>query len=65
MGPTMRKRFCLAMSIISDGLIEYNLGRQFPNKFVRKHTLQDSLGRPNIEIRTLLAKLKRHRSDTP
>ncbi|RYP10705.1 hypothetical protein DL764_000495 [Monosporascus ibericus] len=44
--------------IVSDGVIQYDLGRQLPNKFVRKDTLLDSLGRPNAEIRALLAKLK-------
>ena len=60
-GTDDEKRILLGDVIISDGLIEYNLGRQFPNKFVRKDTLQDSLGRPNIEIRALLAKLKGNR----
>ncbi|RYP67309.1 hypothetical protein DL771_007327 [Monosporascus sp. 5C6A] len=44
--------------IISDGVIQYDLGRQLPDCFVRKDTLLDSLGRPNAEIRALLAKLK-------
>jgi len=47
--------------IISDGLIEYDFGRKLPNKFIRKDTLQDSLARPNTEIRALLAKLKGNR----
>ncbi|KAL6409944.1 putative kinesin [Ilyonectria robusta] len=44
--------------IISDGVIQYDLGRQLPNYFMRKDTLLDSLGRPNLEIRAMLAKLK-------
>jgi Phosphorylase superfamily len=48
--------------IISEGLIEYNFGRQLPNKFIRKNILQDTLGRPNFEIRSVLAKLKTYRS---
>jgi nucleoside phosphorylase len=44
--------------IISDGVVQYDLGRQLPDRFVHKDTLQDLLGRPNTEIRTLLAKLK-------
>lgn len=44
--------------IVSDGVIQYDLGRQLPGGYARKDTLQDSLGRPNKEIRTLLAKLK-------
>ncbi|KAM4066702.1 phosphorylase superfamily protein [Hirsutella rhossiliensis] len=44
--------------VISDGVIQYDLGRRLPGRFERKDTLLDSLGRPNIEIRGLLAKLK-------
>ncbi|KAH8688177.1 nucleoside phosphorylase domain-containing protein [Ilyonectria robusta] len=44
--------------IISSGIIEYDLGRQLPERFIRKSTLLESLGRPNIEIRALLAKLQ-------
>ncbi|RYP33057.1 hypothetical protein DL768_011108 [Monosporascus sp. mg162] len=44
--------------IISNGVIQYDLGRQLPDCFVRKDALLDSLGRSNAEIRALLAKLK-------
>jgi nucleoside phosphorylase len=44
--------------VISDAVIQYDLGRQRPDNFARKDTLIDSLGRPNMEIRSLLAKLK-------
>lgn len=44
--------------IISDGVIEYDFRKQYPDKFVRKDTLQESLGRPNPKIRSLLNKLK-------
>ena len=47
--------------IVSDGVVQYDLGRRLPECFVRKDTLLDSLGRPNAEIRALLAKLKGHR----
>ncbi|SPO03830.1 uncharacterized protein DNG_06513, partial [Cephalotrichum gorgonifer] len=47
--------------IISDGVVQYDLGRQLPERFMRKDTLLDSLGRPNAEIRSLLAKLKGRR----
>jgi nucleoside phosphorylase len=57
-GTDDEKEILLGDVIISDGLIEYDFGRQFPNTFVRKDTLQDSLSRPNTEIRAILAKLK-------
>ncbi|KAM0239514.1 hypothetical protein ACHAP5_008305 [Fusarium lateritium] len=49
--------------IISNGIVQYDLGRQLPDRFVRKDMLLDSLGRPNQEIRGVLAKLEglRHR----
>jgi nucleoside phosphorylase len=48
--------------IISDGVVQYDLGRRHPDRFIRKDTLLDSLGRPNTEIRAMLAKLKGHYS---
>ncbi|KAK2135897.1 hypothetical protein NOF04DRAFT_1378044 [Fusarium oxysporum II5] len=49
--------------IISNGVIQYDFGRQLPDHFFRKDTLSDVPGRPNLEIRGVLAKLKglRHR----
>ncbi|KAL2168671.1 hypothetical protein VTG60DRAFT_6954 [Thermothelomyces hinnuleus] len=44
--------------IISDGVIQYDFGRRLPERFVRKDTLLDALGRPSTEVRALLAKLK-------
>jgi nucleoside phosphorylase len=44
--------------IISTGVVQYDLGRRFPEQFVRKDTLSESLGRPNAEIRSFLAKLR-------
>jgi nucleoside phosphorylase len=43
--------------IISTGIIQYDFGRQLPDRFVRKDTLGDNLGRPNTEIRAFLSKL--------
>ncbi|KAM5386949.1 hypothetical protein ACJZ2D_000242 [Fusarium nematophilum] len=44
--------------IISDGVVQYDLGRRYPDGFVLKDTLVDRLGRPDLEVRSLLAKLK-------
>src|SRR6267378_7055956 len=45
--------------VISEGLIQYDLGRQFPNNsFVRKDTPRDNLPRPGPNIRAALAKLQ-------
>jgi len=44
--------------VISDMIVQYDFGRRFADKFVRKNTFLDDLGRPNMEIRSFLAKLK-------
>ncbi len=41
--------------IISKTVIQFDFGRQFPSKFVTKDTLDDNLGRPNKDIRSLIA----------
>jgi nucleoside phosphorylase len=42
--------------IISTGVVQFDFGRQVKDRVVRKNTLQDNLGRPNIELRSLLTK---------
>lgn len=44
--------------IISDTILQYDLGRQYPNGFTTKTKTQDSFGRPNADIRGLLAVLR-------
>jgi nucleoside phosphorylase len=44
--------------VISDGVVQYDSGRQFTDKFVQKNTPRDLLGQPNLKIRSLLAKLR-------
>jgi nucleoside phosphorylase len=44
--------------IVSGGVVQDDLGRRLPEQFVPKDTLLGALGRPNTEIRALLAKLK-------
>ncbi|KFA55560.1 hypothetical protein S40293_09989 [Stachybotrys chartarum IBT 40293] len=43
--------------ILSNGIIQYDIGRQYPERFERKDMLLESLGRPSVEIRTILQKL--------
>lgn len=50
--------------IISTGVIQYDFGRQYSDKFVRKGALQDVLGRPNNEIRAFLAMMETQISRT-
>ncbi|UPK89510.1 hypothetical protein LCI18_000445 [Fusarium solani-melongenae] len=44
--------------IISNGVVQYDFGRQLAERFERKDALLDSLGRPNPEIRSTLNKLQ-------
>ncbi|KAK2782650.1 hypothetical protein FQN53_009666 [Emmonsiellopsis sp. PD_33] len=44
--------------IISDAVVGYDFGRQFPDGFRRKTDVKDILGRPNREIRSLMTGLK-------
>jgi nucleoside phosphorylase len=44
--------------IISDSVVEYDHGRQYPHGFRRKERPKGNLNGPNKEIRSLLAMLK-------
>ncbi|KAL2151233.1 hypothetical protein VTH82DRAFT_6331 [Thermothelomyces myriococcoides] len=48
--------------IISEGVIQHDIGRHRAERFIRNDTLLDLLGRPNLEIRGFLAKLKTRHS---
>lgn len=56
--PQSDKEILLGDVIISDGLVQYDFGRQLPDKFNRKGANSDDLGRQNFEIRSHLNKLK-------
>ncbi|KAL6814484.1 hypothetical protein J3E69DRAFT_375895 [Trichoderma sp. SZMC 28015] len=47
--------------VISEGLVQYDLGRRLPNTFVRKDTPGENLPRPGPEVRATLAKLQTSR----
>lgn len=44
--------------IVGQNVVQYDLGSQFMDHFEYKNNLEAVLARPNIEIRTLLSKLK-------
>ncbi|RKK91207.1 hypothetical protein BFJ68_g16260 [Fusarium oxysporum] len=44
--------------VISEGIVQYDFGRRLPGRFVPKDGPLDSLGRPNQEIRGILAQAK-------
>ncbi|KAF4976023.1 hypothetical protein FZEAL_7279 [Fusarium zealandicum] len=47
--------------IISNSVVQYDLGRQYPGKFETKDTLDDSLGRPTKNIRNFVAMFQTRR----
>ncbi|GKT65775.1 kinesin light chain [Colletotrichum tofieldiae] len=53
--PGANNELLLGDVIISKSIVQYDLGRQYPDGFVRKDTVEDSLGRPKREIRSLIA----------
>ena len=58
-GNQLSEDILLGDVVISEGLVQYDLGRQFPNnRFVRKDTPLDNLPRPSRKIRAALAKLQ-------
>ncbi|KAH8801347.1 nucleoside phosphorylase domain-containing protein [Xylogone sp. PMI_703] len=50
--------------IISTGVVQFDLGRQFADKVIRRDTLEDNLGRPNSEIRRFLHQVQGWRGRT-
>uniref|UniRef100_A0A0B7JU80 Nucleoside phosphorylase domain-containing protein n=1 Tax=Bionectria ochroleuca TaxID=29856 RepID=A0A0B7JU80_BIOOC len=47
--------------IISEGLVQLDLGRRYPDRFARKRTLQENLSRPCVQLRGFLSMLKSSR----
>ena len=41
--------------VISKAVVQYDFGKQYPDKFVRKDTVEDNLGKPNKDVRNLVA----------
>ncbi|KAK2594864.1 hypothetical protein QQS21_007414 [Conoideocrella luteorostrata] len=56
-GPA-RREIVLGDIIIGDGLVKYTFGRQFPGYFLPKTDQEDGFERLNVEIRSLLTKIK-------
>jgi len=52
--PDLSTEILLGDVVISDSIIEYDFGRQYPGRFIRKRDAKTTLGRPNREIRSIL-----------
>ncbi|RSM18703.1 hypothetical protein CDV31_002423 [Fusarium ambrosium] len=55
------KELVLGDVVISNTIVQYDLGRRYPNEFETKHTLSDSLGRPALHIQNLVVTFKTSR----
>ncbi|KAK1967036.1 phosphorylase superfamily protein [Colletotrichum sublineola] len=53
--PGTDEEIILGDVIISRTVVQYDYGRQYPDRFIRKDTLDANLGRPNRDIRSLLS----------
>ncbi|CAG7930799.1 unnamed protein product [Penicillium olsonii] len=60
--PSHERDIYLGDVVISDSVVAYDFGRQYPGGFQKKTSVKDTLGRPNQEIRSLLAALRTTRS---
>lgn len=47
--------------VISKSIIQYDYGRQYPGRFVARNAVEDTLGRPNSNIRSILSHLETER----
>ncbi|KAF7558202.1 hypothetical protein G7Z17_g10 [Cylindrodendrum hubeiense] len=47
--------------VVSKTIVQYDYGRQYPGNFAMKKTVEDSLGRANKDIRSLLASFETRR----
>ncbi len=55
------KEILLGDIIISEGIVQYDIGRQLPDRFVPKYDVQHVLGPPNDQVRGLLKRLRTFR----
>ncbi|RAK89407.1 hypothetical protein BO79DRAFT_217474 [Aspergillus costaricaensis CBS 115574] len=63
-GPTQRRRdVFLGDVIISSAIIQYDLGKRLPHRFVRKNTLESNLGRASLQIRSFMTCLESRHGD--
>ena len=54
-GNNQQTEMILGDVVISNSVIEYDFGAQYPVGFNRKSDVKDTLGRPNRDIRGFLA----------
>ena len=52
-----KEEIVLGDCIISTAVVQYDFGGQYPHGFVKKNSVQDSLGRASTEVRSLISML--------
>ncbi|PYH31536.1 uncharacterized protein BO87DRAFT_418040 [Aspergillus neoniger CBS 115656] len=63
-GPIQHRRdVFLGDVIISSAIIQYDLGKRLPHRFVRKNTLESNLGRASLQIRSFMTCLESRHGD--
>ncbi|RAH53836.1 hypothetical protein BO85DRAFT_504047 [Aspergillus piperis CBS 112811] len=63
-GPTQRRRdVFLGDVIISSAIIQYDLGKRLPHRFVRKNTSESNLGRASLQIGSFMTCLESRHGD--
>ncbi|KAJ5159631.1 uncharacterized protein N7482_006635 [Penicillium canariense] len=53
-----RAEILLGDIVVSDGIVQHDFGRRVPGAFLRKTSVADEIGRPNVAIRGFLSKIK-------
>jgi nucleoside phosphorylase len=56
--PKQSDELLLGDVVVNTGVVQYDLGRRFPGRFVRKDTPRDNLSRLSVEADSLLAKMQ-------
>ncbi|KAK2054232.1 purine and uridine phosphorylase [Colletotrichum caudatum] len=59
--PGTKDELLLGDVVISKSVLQYDIGRKYPDRFSPKDTVEESLGRPSREVRTLVASFETHR----
>jgi nucleoside phosphorylase len=60
--PSQQTEIILGDVVISDRVVEYDFGRQYPDRFQRKGVVKETLSGPNRDMRSFLSALKTHMS---
>ncbi|KAL3439993.1 hypothetical protein BJX65DRAFT_49951 [Aspergillus insuetus] len=60
--PLSGEEIFLGDVIMSDSVVQYDFGRQYPGGFKKKTDVKDTLGRPHQAVRSILASLQGRRS---